>query len=87
MVCAGRLEAVGGLPVDMWALILEIRAVVLLQAAFRSFRVRHGPLRYLRKYVAKQRVAPSPPRMPLGESALAVLMQCVCSLSRPETRG
>jgi hypothetical protein len=53
MVCAGRLEAVGGLPVDMWALILEIRAVVLLQAAFRSFRVRHGPLRYLRKYVAK----------------------------------
>ena len=53
LVCAGRLEGVGGLPVGMWAQILEVRAILLLQAVFRSHRVRHGPLRYLRMYVSK----------------------------------
>ena len=41
------------MPMDMWTLILETRAIVLMQTVYRSFRVRHGPVRYLMKLVSK----------------------------------
>ena len=51
---ARRLDAVGKLPVDVWAHILAVRAAVVIQAYFRAFKVRHGPLKYIRKYVSKR---------------------------------
>ena len=51
---AGRLDAVGKLPADVWARVLEVRAAVVMQACFRAFKVRHGPSKYIRKYVSKR---------------------------------
>ena len=44
---ASMLEGVGQPPSDMWVCILQIRAAIVMQKLFRSFRVRRRGLRYL----------------------------------------
>ena len=46
----GELPA---LPEEVWTYIFETRAATTIQARFRGFKMRHGPIRYLAKYVKK----------------------------------